>query len=366
VQRDDHPYDLTRALAWRVARQRLEPRGDDLLEIAATVCGLHAQLMASAELTAWARLDGPASVSRALWEDRSLVKTWAMRGTLHLLPAAEYGVWQAALSTYDYYRKPAWFRASGVSQEELDLIIEAVGRVLEGRMLTREQLAAEVASEVDSPGIEEKLSQSWGALLKPAAFHGKLCFAPSDGQKVRFTSPSTWLDGYSRVDPDEALREVARRYLGAFGPATRDNFSRWWYGTSPAQSQKLIESLGDEVAVVGDGAYLPAAAASELESASLSRCVRLLPAFDQYVIAAPRELPGEDRDRVYRKQGWISPVLLVDGRMDGVWSHERKGSRVVVSVEPFGRVPKWVRSGVEAEAARLAEFLGGSLELSWV
>jgi hypothetical protein len=48
-----------------------------------------------------------------------------------------------------------------------------------------------------------------------------------------------------------------------------------------------------------------------------------------------------------------------------VWSHERKGSRVLVEVEPFGRVPNWVRLGVEEEAGRLAAFLGGSLELSW-
>jgi hypothetical protein len=58
-------------------------------------------------------------------------------------------------------------------------------------------------------------------------------------------------------------------------------------------------------------------------------------------------------------------VLLVDGRMDGVWKHERKGKRLVLTIEPFGRVPKRVRAGAEAEAERLAGFLGGALELSW-
>ena len=78
--------------------------------------------------------------------------------------------------------------------------------------------------------------------------------------------------------------------------------------------------------------------------------MRLLPAFDQYVVAAPR---GDDdvvlateRARVYRPQGWLSPVLLVDGRMAGVWSHERKGERLIVEVEPFGRLTRAVRAGL--------------------
>jgi hypothetical protein len=97
--------------------------------------------------------------------------------------------------------------------------------------------------------------------------------------------------------------------------------------------------------------------------------VRLLPAFDQYVVAAPRDtpaiLPDAAKGRVYRPQGWLSPVLLVDGRMAGVWRHERKGKHLTVEIEPFADLPAWARRGAEDEAARLAGFLGGSLALSW-
>jgi hypothetical protein len=86
--------------AWRTARHQLAERAPATatLEVAARIAGLHAQVMSSAELTLWARVDGlpPDAVRRALWEERSLVKTWAMRGTLHLLPAAELPLWQAA------------------------------------------------------------------------------------------------------------------------------------------------------------------------------------------------------------------------------------------------------------------------------
>jgi hypothetical protein len=88
-----------------------------------------------------------------------------------------------------------------------------------------------------------------------------------------------------------------------------------------------------------------------------------------WVIGAARDaaalLDPAEKKRVYRNQGWISPVLLVNGRMDGVWRHERKGKRLLVEIEPFGKLPKWARTEVEAEAERLADFMGGALEVGW-
>ena len=76
-------------------------------------------------------------------------------------------------------------------------------------------------------------------------------------------------------------------------------------------------------------------------------------------------LPGDLRRRVYRPQGWISPVLLVNGRMAGTWRHQIKGSRVDVVVEPFLEAPLWVRRAAARESERLAAFLGGALSLTF-
>jgi hypothetical protein len=99
------------------------------------------------------------------------------------------------------------------------------------------------------------------------------------------------------------------------------------------------------------------------------RSVRLIPAFDQYVVGASRHaehlLPGDLRSRVYRPQGWISPVLLVNGLMQGVWRYQTMGSRIEVVIEPFVKVPSWVRRAAGPEAERLAVFLGGKLTLVW-
>jgi Winged helix DNA-binding domain len=365
------------ALAWRMRRQHLverAPRGS-MLEVVARIAGLHAQVMSSAELTVHARVDGldRAAVADALWEERSLVKLWAMRGTLHLLPAAELDTWLGALGTYDHYLKPVWLRGFDITEEQLEALIGAIGEALDGRLLTREELGAEVARIAGAPELAEKVQGTWGPYLKPASFRGRLCFGPSDGQKVRFTRPDSWLGrSIDSGEREEALREITRRHLGAFGPAAREDLARWW-GVQPAQGGRMLKALGDDVADVDvDGTpgwmlreHAEEAAAEE----PVSRLVRLLPGFDMWTIGAARDaaalLDPAEKKRVYRNQGWISPVLLVNGRMEGVWKHERKGRRLVVAIEPFGKLPKWARTEVEAEAERLAGFLGGELEVSW-
>ena len=362
-------------LAWRTQRHYLHCRasGEKMLDVIARIGGLHAQLLSSAELSLWARVEGldPQAVQRALWEERSLVKTWAMRGTLHLLPAAELTLWQAAFNTDPRYRKPFWLRYFGVTSQELQRLVEGIAEALDGRMLTREELAGEVSRITGSAELGGKIRQSWGTMLKPAAFLGRLCFAPSAGQNVRFTRPDGWVRNWSPVDSVLAAAEVTRRYLAAYGPATREDYARW-QGTGVARARALIETLGDEAAEVdvqGTHAWMLAGDGSAARKATPSRSVRLLPAFDQYVVAASlharRLLPGDFKKAIYRPQGWISPVLLVDGRMDGVWRHEKKGKRLEVRIEPFVKLPMWARRGAEEEAERLAEFLDGTLELRW-
>jgi len=363
------------AIAWRLPRQHLLARAprEAMLEVVGDICGLHAQLMSSAELALWARVENlePDAVPKALWTDRTLVKMWAMRGTLHLLPSAEFGFWQGALSTYRHYLLPVWFRAFGITREELEQLVTAVAKALDNRLLTRDELADEVARLTGSNKDGERLRQNWGVFLKPPSFRGDLCFAPISGQKVRFTHPATWINHSEHADPSTAMRAVTRHYLGSNGPATREDFARWW-GMSPAPAGRAIAALGTEVVQVeieGTKAYALAEHVSDMQRAPEGRSVRLLPAFDQYVVGAWRgceqQLPGPYRDRIYRPAAWISPVLLINGRMDGVWRHERKGRRLLVSIEPFVQIPKWAKEAAEREAERLASFTGGALELAW-
>ena len=159
----------------------------DLLPVVSAICGLHAQLMSSAELSLWARIEGleRGAVNDALWKRRKLVKLWGVRGTLHLLPAAELGIWLSALGTIT--------NRGMTGHKEIDALSDAIGEAVDGRALTREELALEVEQRTGEPQLAEYVRFSWGSYLKPASFRGLLCFAPSDDSRVRFTSPASFV-----------------------------------------------------------------------------------------------------------------------------------------------------------------------------
>lgn len=337
----------------------------ELVRVVHDISGLHAQVMSSAELSLWARIDGlhRASVGEALWTDRTLVKLWATRGTLHLLPSADLGFWFAALGTYTKF--------GNVGHPEIDDLADAVDRVLHGRVLTREELAREVEHVTGNASFGEFVRFSWGSYLKAASFRGLICFAPSDGNKVRFTSPATWVrSGIDTLDPAEGLQAITRRFLAGYAPATPETLTRWWLGPPmPRRGAEMLAALGEEaveVDVEGQRAWVLTRDVGDMQSAKPVEVARLLPAFDPWVIGSPRSAPllePQHVPRVFRKQGWISPVLLVNGKIAGVWRHERKGRRLLVEVEPFDGLPAWARVQLEAEAERLATFLEGQLEL---
>ena len=352
------------ALAWRMRRQHLVERASprSSLRVIRDICGLHAQVMSSAELSLWARVDGlrRGALEDALWKRRRLVKLWAMRGTLHLLSADELGSWLSALGTIT--------NRGMTGYPEIDELSEAVGRALDGRILTREELATEVERLTGSREFAEWIGFSWGSYLKPACFRGRLCFAASPDAKARFTSPAHWLGReIEQPPPEEGLREVARRFLGAYGPATLADLAVW-AGFGRARFRKLLPDEAVEVDVEGTRAWILPRDLRELGRTEPTDVARLLPAFDPWTVGATRRhaafLDPRHHLRVYRPQGWLSPVLLVNGRVEGVWRHERKGARVQVELTPFRRLPPWVREQLDAEALRLAEFLGAELELT--
>ena len=139
---------------------------------------------------------------------------------------------------------------------------------------------------------------------------------------MRFTRPADWLGGWEPEAPEQAANAVVRTYLRAYGPAPREQFQRWFGMTSPAEAGRWIAALGDEVprSTSRDArAGCSPPTSPRQRRTEPAGVVRLLGGFDQYVVAAPRDadavLPAAFRERVYRPQGWLSPVLLA-GRPD--------------------------------------------------
>lgn len=353
------------ALTWeqvrarRLARNHLAERApaERLVEVVRDVCGIHAQVMGSAELQLAARLEGitQADVREALWERRELAKTWTTRGTLHIHPADELALWTAARSAVigeaDYIAE---------SLEDAPAIVAAIGRALSGKRLTREQLADAVVAEV-GPGPREQLASGWGYYLGDASIAGVLCFGPPVGTKVTFVHTADWLGEQATWEPREALREVARRYAETYGPVDHRQFREWF--TSRSLTADDARAVFEELDPAEPDAGLPAASS-----------VRLTPEYDPYVMGfREREhlVPEPVRAQVAahgkgRYEGPAgTPFLLIDGLCAGIWSRTKRSKRIELAVEPARRLTRAERAGVEAEAERIGSFLGLEPQLSF-
>ncbi len=351
--------------AFRVARHHLTKRAPkkDLAHVVGDISGVQAQVMSAAELQIAVRADcSVKDVRAALWDDKTLVKTWLMRGTLHLLPAEDLPLYTAAMRTHWMRTRDAWLKYVEMNQSEFSGLIDAIGQALDGQALTREELIARVGRG-RSERIKEVLKSGWGGILKPVARSGLLCFGPSRGQSVTFVRPQQWLGSWRDVDPDAALIEVARRYLRAYGPATKQDFARWW-GTWSGVGNAGWSGLARErvtVSIEGQRADLLAADLDRISAEARAPSVRLLPNFDPYLMGhANRDhlFGPEYRSRVSRTAGWISAVVLVDGRVVATWTHAVAKRALTVTVDPFRKLSPSTLKGVRASADSLAAALG--------
>jgi hypothetical protein len=365
--------------AFRLKAQYLSKRAPkrNWERVVSALGAAHGQLMSAAELSICARADGvtPEDVRAALWEERRLVKTWGMRGTLHLFTREDLPLFVAAGSfRTKYNERGSWLKYFEMTLKDLHAVVDGVRDALAGgKALTREELAGEVARITGSPSVGEKLRSGWGSLLKPAAFKGYLCFGPSKGQNVTFVNPEKWLGEpvYHDMHPDEAMDEVLRRFMLSYGPATREEFARW-FGMQPPDARPSWERLADElVPVEVEGAKMFALKGTvEKMREGDGTVVRLLPHFDPYTIAVSPRMddllprPGL-KPRVSRKSAWFTPIVLVDGRIDGVWEHKKGSKTTTVTVEMWRKPTAEVKKGIEAEAERLGELLAGPADVTY-
>ena len=353
-------------LAWRLHRQYVEPLTDTgPVEIVGRLCGVQAQVASAAETAVALRQRNPQpeGVKRA-YSDRSFVKTWAMRGTLHAMRSSDVAEYLSLLAGARTWTKPSWSRHFGATPEEVEQLTESVADLLHGQVLSRDELVSELVQDKRFKGMEEQLRSGWGALLKPLAWQGALCYGPSPSSKATFTHPASLLKNWNGLpDPAEAAPAVIMRYLSAYGPATPETFDAWLSRNSNKKStlRSWFASLGEqivEVRVEGETRYLLAEHEDELAATRPSRATHLLGAFDQFVLGPGTKdthmLAHEHRPLVSKAAGWIAPVLTQGGRITGVW--EMDDGNLVVTPFPGEQAPP--SQVLEDAAARLTAVHG--------
>lgn len=357
------------ALTWsgvtarRMARHALTGPATDLdpAGVARVLCGAHAQVLSAAELSIGRRIAGVtrATVQRALWQERTLVRTFGPRGTIHLLPAADLPIWTGALSALP--SAPTHPEGVRFTSGQADEVIAAIGNALADTELTIDELTEAIADRTGPWAIERTMEAfgdkwpRWRQLTSKAAHRGMLCFGPDRGRKVTYSNPHRWLPGFRPAGGDAALRTLVTRYLHAYGPATPPHFARW-LGIPPRYAAGLFGKLaGDLERVELDGEPGWTCAGDTGTPPRPHRGIRLLPYFDAYVVAGqPRErlYPGAAATRALTPAGQAGnyQVMLVDGVVGGVWHYKRSGRKLAITVEPLRELTAPQRRQLDDEA----------------
>ena len=366
---------LHAARGFRMQRQHLierAPKGH-LLEAVEAVHGIQAQISAHAQFAAAQRIDKctPAEISKALWTDKSLIKTWAMRGTVYWLPATEEPIFVAAMRIVREPSIARWWEREGISSDQVNRLYHATLDTLAAGPMTRQEVAAAVVPTV-GVWAEPYLLSSWGSGFKRMCQAGLIVFGPSRGTNVTFARRDSWTPHQELADPSAALRELIRRYIRSFGPVTVQD-TAYWLGAAIRDIQAEWDALLPEMAPVEIGnteRWILASDLDELlsfEGAKLP--VRLVPAFDPLLLAHREKtdlLPESLRKRIYGAAAWVYPAVLVKGAIAGKWQYERTAKQMIISIEPFQKITKSAQREIQREANHLAATSARTAEVRYL
>ncbi|HYE50034.1 MAG TPA: crosslink repair DNA glycosylase YcaQ family protein, partial [Azospirillaceae bacterium] len=343
--------DLDRALAFRLARHHLIEPAAGPLEAARSLIGAQAQVHSAGVLQLRARSAAwPADgVDGHLYGDRSLVKLWAQRGTLHMTATDDLGLVLAMrrLQVGSYH---SWYASEGLSPEQVETLVGAVADAVAAGPHSRMDLSRRLVP-VLGEWARPMLEHSWGGIIKLACALGHVCHGPArDGGEGEREALFVHLPGWAALppapEPRAAMAALLRRYLAVYGPAGQADF-RKFTGLYAAPARQAFEDLAEELVPVdleGRAAFVLARDEEALRTAEPPPGhVAVLPLFDPWLLAhadSAQTVQPRHRPAVYRTAGWISAVVLRQGRVVATWSHRRRAAGWEVELTPLVRVTK--------------------------
>ncbi len=342
------------------------------LKVISLICGLNAQVAPSPHLSLWNRVSGfrKEFLEKELYVEKRAVKSWFMRGTVHIIPSDEYPIYRGALKgsmLRDWNRTLE--KIGGSSSQAVARISEGILDVLEDVPLTKREIMDRVQDLMVSYGEREgKILLS--RTIRGLSYQGLLCHAQPTGpwyhfKENRFARLNRWLPHLDGIDESQAKRELLLRYLRGYGPATIQDFAHW-AGYRVSEAKEVIELAKDELAEVkvndAKGQFWTLEEdLREIEKGQFDRPPpHLLPAFD------PLLMGHKDKSRIlnatYRKEVFlpladVAPIILLDGMVVGTWIHKKGRDHLLMEVSPFTKLGNHELREVKTEAETLSSFM---------
>jgi Winged helix DNA-binding domain len=291
--------------------------------------------------------------------DRKIIRTWPLRGTLHFVPAQD-ARWMLELLTQRVIRRSAGrYKELSLNDEIFERSEELISQALVGgRQLTREAMYDVLAKG----GINPEGQRSYH-ILGYLAQRGVICLGAREGKHQTFVLFDEWVAESRRLERDEALAEIARRYFTSHGPATLQDFV-WWTGLAAADAKAGLEMVKQELTqevIDGKHYWLKPSSNPAREDGSPIAC--LLPNYDEYMIgykdrsAMFQVLPEKSDFQAYGRIA-LNHTIIIDGVIVGSWRRERKNDRVVIRAKLFRPLDNDEKDALSMAVDRYGAFFG--------
>lgn len=334
-------------------------------EIVTWLGALQAQDYAGAKWSVGLRLPGSTAtdIEQAI-VDKTIVRTWVMRGTLHFVAATDVR-WLLALVA------PRLIAGNARRYNELELDARTLARsntllaqaLHGGKQLTRTALFGVLAQH----GISTQ-GQRGVFMLQRASLDGLICQGIMQSNDPTFMSLDDSFPKMKPLEHDEALGELVKRYLTSRGPATLQDFE-WWSGLGVANAKAGWEAMKSQFIQERVDNKIYWRSRSKLTAQSKSPKAYLLPGFDEYLLGYKDRSASLDEPRYKRltpPNGMLPPTIVIDGRVVGTWKRTFEKGEVTIAANPFNPLNPIEWSALETAAQHFSEFLGMPYRLTQV
>jgi hypothetical protein len=296
-----------------------------------------------------------AAVEQAVAE-RSIVRTWALRSTLHLVAAADVHWLIGLIGPVVLARTAAAYRPHDLDAQGFVRVAAALREILQGGgQLTRDELFAALTKlEIDTNGIRG------GRILYRAALSGCICQASPRGKQMTYALLDEWITDKRLLDRESSLVELVRRYFQSHGPATLRDFI-WWSGLSVADARRgiaLAAATLREVQIDGHACW---SSQQALVAEDEAVTAHLLPAFDEYFLGYENRSVSLDDvhfEHVMTNNGIFRPTILIGGEIVGIWARTLKKGTLSVTSKVFRHLNSDEQQALTLAIKRYAHFLG--------
>ena len=351
------------------------------MALARQMVGLHSTDPASVVLAAAARLKRPTVdvVERALYDDRTLVRTLCMRRTLFVVPVDLVPIVQAAVTEAlvppQRKRTVRMIEEAGIARDGARWLRQAEAETIAAIEDRGEVTGADLSKVV--PRLREQIpygeGKTWAGMMGMTT---RVLFLLACEQRVvrgrpqgswtstryRWAPMTSWLpDGIPTLKPDEARAELVRRWLATFGPGTVADL-KWWTGWTLGQTRTAVAELDTVEVELDHGETGFVLAGDDAPVRSPKPWAALLPSLDPTTMgwAERAWYLGPHKSALFDRAGNAGPTVWWDGRIVGGWTQRADGEIVWRALEDIGRDG---RLAVERQVERLEAWLGGAVVL---